>query len=108
MTKTLQEIQQENRAAILPSITFSRRVADFKIIQVTQQSQLPITLSIVLLALKKRRISIENNGWLYEVFPTNQTSHIVEREPLEQWDLQKETLEEQSEETQRAINELLK
>lgn len=74
MTKSLQEIQKENRKFILEAIYGCSYEEAF-------------TLSRVLLAFKNKDVKIYNKS-------------------LVDWDLTKETLEEQSEETQRGINKL--
>jgi hypothetical protein len=96
MTKSLEQIQQENRKFILEAIG---EYSD-------EFYSKPLTLSRVLLALKsKEDLSNPKKYELYlgitKLFYYNYAKNI---ELV--LDLKKETLEEQSEETQRAINEL--
>ena len=69
-------------------------------------SNLSMTLSKVLLALEKRF----KNEYHKMIFQDGQLFFICAETPVCQfyWNLTKETIEEQSEETQRRINELLK
>ena len=96
MTKTLEQIQKENRKFILEAIG---EYSD-------EFYSKPLTLSRVLLALKDKEVGFYN-GCLGEVwvvgglggrFKENYLIYICD------WDLKKETLEEQSEETQRGLN----
>lgn len=68
--------------------------------EITEIIGKPLTLSRVLLALPSELYYYKNGNLLYIAKPN--------QDPKEQitWDLTKETLEEQSEETQRAINKL--
>ena len=96
MTKSLEQIQKENRKFILEAIG---EYSD-------EFYSKPLTLSRVLLALKsKEDLSNPKKYELYlgitKLFYYNYAKNI---ELV--LDLKKETLEEQSEETQRAINEL--
>jgi hypothetical protein len=75
--------------------------------RITQIIGKPITLSRVLLALKHRQIGFYD-GSLIEVIETNGYYKEDYNNPICDWDLTKKNLEEQSEETQRAINQLLK
>ncbi len=68
----------------------------------------PITLSRVLLALKDKLIGYYDDGLGYIVKRLFSNGWYHEVEYICDWDLTKETLEEQSEETQREINKLLK
>ena len=132
MTKSLEQIQQENRKFILEAIhgcsyeealkkelnvgckiIVPARVKnyvytitdedDFKIgrDQIIEIIGKPLTLSRVLLALPSELYYYTSGNLLYLSKPN--------QDPKEQitWDLTKETLEEQSEETQRVINQLL-
>ena len=96
MTKSLEQIQKENRKFILEAIG---EYSD-------EFYSKPLTLSRVLLALKsKEDLSNPKKYELYlgitKLFYYNYAKNI---ELV--LDLKKETLEEQSEETQRKINEL--
>ena len=107
--KTLEQIQQENRKFILEAIGEYKN--ELKLLE-QQEHQIyheiisksfyskPLTLSKVLLALPSELYYYKNGNLLYIAKPN--------QDPKEQitWDLTKETLEEQSEETQRAINKL--
>lgn len=107
MTKDIKQIQEENRKLILEAI-FGTREEALKNNNLSPEikgnySSLPMTLSRVLLALNDKVLFCE--GHLCEHSVTCDgliitTNHIM-------WDLQKETLEEQSEGTQIAINQLL-
>lgn len=108
--KTIKQIQEENRKLILEAIHGCSYEEALTIELESQPSQLPwnwvekiITLSRVLLALGNKVLFCE--GYLCEHLVTNDgliitTNHI-------QWDLTKEALEEQTPETQIAINKLL-
>lgn len=107
MSKTLQEIQFFNRRKIFRAINGTE--VCFSHIQALELLTKPLTLDRVLIALKNIKCS-----WLYFDI---ENSNICERDAniydyddfrvLANWDLTKPTLEEQSEETQRAIYELL-
>lgn len=91
MTKTLQEIQQENRRFIIKVYN-----PDFD----PERFYYPayqITLSKVLLALIKKDYLDIKQSLNSDILSVNGFS----------WDLTKQTLVEQSEETQRQINKLL-
>jgi hypothetical protein len=116
MQKTLQEIQAENRRLILEAVhgcsyeealeqdflqansqftIFTGYRGDFNDIRTWLRNiGKPITLSRVLLAFK--------NTAIVEKFYWASRDYIIEK-----WDLTKETLGDQSEETQRAIHQLL-
>jgi len=99
MIKSLQEIQQENRRLIMQIVhgcDFDKK-AGYELDKLFE----PITLSRVLLALPSE-LQYYKNGNLLFIAKLNQ-------EPEEQvvWNLTKKTLEEQNEETQRAIYQLL-
>lgn len=66
----------------------------------------PITLSRVLLALKDKLIGYYDDGLGYIVKRLFSNGWYHEVEYICDWDLTKETLEEQSEETQREVNKL--
>lgn len=93
MTKSLEQIQQENRKFILEAIHCCSYDEALKI---EGQEIKPLTLSRVLLVFSrnifKNKISLQFPDFLY----VNGFD----------WNLIKETLEEQSEETQRKTNEL--
>jgi hypothetical protein len=99
MIKSLEEIQQENRRLILETILEGNNLRLLKE-NIGDFSGARLDLSRVLLALTHKDISQAKpeikfyNGYIITIngYP---------------WDLTKETLEEQSEETQRTINELL-
>ena len=129
MTKSLQEIQQENRRLILEAVHgVSYEEALEKDEKSLSQNSFfsnglclireyirpenfykglgkPITLSRVLLALEKQF----KNEYHKMIFQDGQLFFICAETPVCQfyWRLEKETLEEQSEETQRQINKLL-
>jgi len=101
MSKSLQEIQEENRRLIMQivhSCNFDKK-AGYELDKLFE----PITLSHVLLALEP----YPNNfgivaGNIARIDRKNHTYNFICP-----WDLTKPTLEKQSEETQRAIYELL-
>lgn len=68
----------------------------------------PITLNRVLLALKDKQIGFYDDSLGYIVSAGQDYGYYLEDEVeyICDWNLTKETLEEQSEETQRAINKL--
>jgi hypothetical protein len=107
MIKTLQEIQQENRRLIMQivhSCNFDKK-AGYELDKLFE----PITLSRVLLALKFYHIGFIEDSLCY---CKHQDFYEYDIRELCKWDLTKPTgedsiLEEQSEETQRAIYELL-
>ena len=103
MTKSLQEIQKENRKFILEAIHGCSYEEAF-------------TLSRVLLAFKIKDVKKNGNGIVFN-YDWGNFSSLDENKHgygfipyifchLFYWDLKKETLEEQSEETQRGINKL--
>ena len=108
MKKSLSEIQKENRKFILEA------TGEYKdeLERLKQQAhqiyngfisksfyRKPLTLSRVLLALPNELYYYKSANWLYIAKPN--------QDPKEQitCDLKKETLEEQTEETQRGLNE---
>ena len=112
MTKSLEQIQQENRIFILGALegvdgSLSKDLFNSK----------PLTLSRVLLAFKNKEVKTcygdeiifniagsQFCGLSVEDEETYATTYTVYGICL--WNLELETLEEQSEETQRKINEL--
>jgi hypothetical protein len=110
MVKSLEEIQQENRKLILEAnygpwekIRYNENLP----LEVRGNcSFLPITLSRVLLALPK------NIGFIAEVCAYDNRNLMIKKSYYSEdyclWNLTKQTLEEQSEETQREINEMIK
>ena len=96
MTKPLEQIQQENRKFILEAIG---EYSD-------EFYSKPLTLSRVLLALKSKEDPF--NPKRYEIcLGTTKLFYYDYAKNIELvLDLKKETLEEQTEETQRGINEL--
>ena len=154
MTKTLQQIQQENRKFILEAIhgcsyeeaiekelgvgckvkikrffsikDFNEEIfiidnyCDFSTEnlfrtigspyhnEITEIIGKPLTLSRVLLALKDKKIGFYDDS-LGEIWQGGGSFYREDNvEYICDWDLTKETLEEQTEETQRAINKILK
>jgi len=156
MTKTLEQIQKENRKFILEAIHgcsydealkkeegstchylyqtergMIRIMGDIKnygynrerhhpnafLIEIIGQ---PITLNRVLLAFKNKNVKIYNESlvfcyeegkfysleYRYSEYSDGYNTYIFS--PLFDWNLTSETLEQQSEETQRTINEILK
>lgn len=154
MTKTLQEIQKENRKFILEAIygcsyeeaiekelgvgckvkikrffsikdfneeifiidnycdffteNLFRTIGSSYHNEITEIIGKPLTLSRVLLALKDKEIGYYDSGLGYIEYEKKLFSHdwYYEVRYICYWDLTKETLEEQSEETQRKINKL--
>lgn len=120
--ETLQEIQQENRRLILEEVhgvSYEKALEkeiEFAGWSFDEEKDLlehnvftycfRVTLNRVLLALEKQF----KNEYHKMIFQDGQLFFICLRENAIQfyWDLTKETLEEQNEETQRQINELLK
>ena len=123
MTKPLQQIQQENRKFILEAtgeykdeLELLKQQEHQIYHEIISKSfyRIPLTLSRVLLALKNKDVktcygdeAIFNIGLVdfYEI----ESGAYRENHHFEyicDWDLKKETLEEQTEETQRKINEL--
>lgn len=114
MTKTLVQIQIENRKFILEAtgeykdeLELLKQTYNQRLMEIVSRSffSKPLTLSRVLLALPSELYYYKNGNFLYIAKPN--------QDPKEQitWDLTKETLDssysvEQSEETQRAINKL--
>lgn len=102
MTKSLEQIQKENREFILEAIHHGCSYE--KALQKELKIGKPLTFNRVLLA-----INITFNGYLGNFYFDEDFVHIVHLEfDGVSFDLTKETLEEQSEETQRAINKILK
>ena len=114
MTKTLQEIQQENRKFILEAtgeykdeLELLKQIYNNNLNEIVSKSffSKPLTLSRVLLALPSELYYYKNGNLLYIAKPNQDPKKQIT------WDLTIETLEssysvEQSEETQRAINKL--
>jgi hypothetical protein len=91
MTKTLQEIQEFNRRKIICAVNLTR---------LEEYEDENLTLNKVLLSLGLRDFSIAKPELkFYNGFIITINGYA--------WDLTKPTLEEQSEETQRAFYELL-
>ena len=153
MTKTLQEIQKENRKFILEAIygcsyeeaiekelgvgckvkikrffsikdfneeifiidnycdffteNLFRTIGSSYHNEITEIIGKPLTLSRVLLALKDKRIGFYDDGLGYIVKRLFSNGWYYEVEYICDWDLTRETLEEQSEKTQREVNKLL-
>ena len=155
MTKTLEQIQQENRKFILEAIygcsyeeaiekelgvgckvkikrffsikdfneeifiidnycdffteNLFRTIGSSYHNEITEIIGKPLTLSRVLLALKDKRIGFYDDSLAYIVSAGQDYGYYLEDEVeyICDWDLTKETLEEQSEETQRKVNKLL-
>lgn len=113
MTKTLEQIQQENRKFILKAIHgCSYEEAD----QITEIIGKPLTLSRVLLAFKNKDITnLYGDRIIFNIAGSQFCGLQLEEEyhnphyslyGAGDWNLELETLEEQNEETQRAINKL--
>ena len=115
MTKSLEQIQKENRKFILEA------TGEYKdeLERLKQQAhqiyngfisksfyRKPLTLSRVLLALKDKQIGFYNDclGEVWEIASGGYREDHLEY--ICDWDLKKETLEEQAEEVQTKINEL--
>lgn len=77
--------------------------------EITEIIGKPLTLSRVLLALKDKEIGYYDSGLGYIEYEKKLFSHdwYYEVRYICYWDLTIETLEEQSEETQRRVNKLL-
>lgn len=109
MTKSLEQIQQENRKFIIEAIGEYKN--ELKLLE-QQEHQIyheiisksfyskPLRLSRVLLALPSELYYYKSGNLLYIAKPNQYPKEQIT------WDLKKETLKEQSEETQRAINKL--
>lgn len=118
MTKTLHQIQQENRKFILEANygTFEEALnnTNLSIYIKGNYNFLPLTLSRVLLAFKNKEVRTQFGYRLYFGIESSKFcslrmhSRTAEKfmEAEFDWDLTIETLEEQSEETQRGINKL--
>lgn len=112
MSKTLQEIQKFNRRKIICAINGTE--VCFSHIQALELLTQPLTLDRLLLGLKTIPVTIFND--ISQLKP-NDISQLKPELKFYNgfiitingyaWDLTKRTLEEQSEETQRAIYELL-
>ena len=88
-----------------PFVSFSKQeIRDKDRFEIIGQ---PLTLSRVLLALKDKLIGYYDDGLGYIVKRLFSNGWYHEVEYICDWDLTKETLEEQSEETQRRVNKLL-
>ena len=99
MTKTLQEIQFFNRRKIFRAINGTE--VCFSHIQALELLTKPLTFDRVLIAIRQR--GYYDDIWFGE---NNDCSLEFDIKNLS-WNLFKRTLEKQSEETQRAIYELL-
>ena len=115
MTKTLQEIQEENRRLIL-EVFFKNHWQKEDISDLMNyfcKTERPIYVNEMLFALQDK-IDVMAFGLNYShatfdswwITSSGAAAGIIEMW-ICKWDLTKETLEEQSEETQRQINELL-
>lgn len=117
MTKSLEQIQKENRKFIIEATGEYKDELELleqqehqiyhEIISKSFYSK-PLTLSRVLLALKDKQIGFYWHSLAY-IWSAGQDYGYYKEDNVEyicDWDLTKETLEEQSEETQRAINKL--
>ena len=111
MTKTLEQIQIENRKFILEAtgeykdeLELLKQIYNNHIHGIVSRSffSKPLTLSKVLLALKDKKIGFSDKdlGAIWK-------GEYIYDDYIYEWDLTKETLEEQSEETQRGINSYL-
>ena len=110
--KTLEQIQEENRKAIIKAISpdaklinglfFEPERADGS--EYCDQIIIPFTLDRVLRALQSQEIGFLD-GYLFELEDKGYDGMVEQW--ICKWDLTKETLEEQEEATQRAINDLL-
>jgi hypothetical protein len=103
----------------LPSITMSHEVisrswnrryielnGEYSSSYVTKIIGKPLTLNRVLYAFKSMELGYLN-GFLFEIDINIDNRYDDEKKIICEWDLKKETLEEQSEETQRKINEII-
>jgi hypothetical protein len=84
--------------------TFFRKIGSYKHSEIIKIIGKPLTLDRVLLALKNYEIGFVEASLCY---CKHQDFYEYDIRELCKWDLTKPTLEEQSEETQRAIYELL-
>ena len=66
----------------------------------------PLTLDRVLIAFKSMELGYLN-GFLFQIDTNIDSRHEDEKKIICEWDLTKETLEEQSEETQKEINRII-
>lgn len=123
MTKSLEQIQQENRKFILEAIhgcsydkalkkEYAKKGNNTISVPFREYEGEELTLSRVLLAFKNKEVRTQFGYRLYFGIESSKFcslrmhSRTAEKfmEAEFDWDLTKETLEEQSEETQRAIN----
>lgn len=120
MTKPLEQIQIENRKFILEAtgayrdeLKLLKQAYNWQINEFISESffRKPLTLSMVLLALKDEEIGFYDDC-LGKVWKGHKYDWDIKEDRPDRleyvcdWDLKKETLEEQSEETQRKINKL--
>ena len=123
MTKTLEQIQIENRKFILEAtgeykdeLELLKQIYNNNLNEIVSRSffSKPLTLSRVLLAFKNKEVRTQFGYRLYfgiessKICSLRMHSRTAEKfmEGEFDWDLKKETLEEQTEETQRGINKL--
>lgn len=99
MTKTLEQIQKENRKFILEAIHGCSYYESARH-EITEIIGQPLTLSRVLLALLKANKSVG------AILAQNKSGFYINLRSDMPWDIKFETLEEQTEETQRGINKL--
>ena len=101
--KTLKQIQSENREAVImannPKVKTYEEALEMELGK-------PLTLNRVLISLKSMEIGYLD-GSLFQIDSNIDNRYSDEKKIICDWDLTKETLEEQSEETQREINKLL-
>lgn len=113
MTKSLEQIQQENRKFILEAIhdcsyeealekEYAKKGNNTISVPLREYEGEELTLSRMLLALKDKKIGFSDKdlGAIWK-------GEYIYDDYIYEWDLTKETLEEQSEETQRGINSYL-
>ena len=117
MTKSLEQIQQENRKFILEAIhgcsyeealekEYAKKGNNTISVPLREYEGEELTLSRVLLALKDKQIGFYDDS-LGEIWRGEGSFYREDNvEYICDWDLTKETLEEQTEETQRGINKL--
>lgn len=109
--KTLQQIQKENRKFILEAIGIDAHNLEFDVNWDDDPHYKPITLNRVLLAFKNKKdeiiFNIEGSQFCGLKLEKEYNNPHYSLYGIGKWNLTKETLEEQSEETQRAFNDFL-
>lgn len=100
----LTQIQKENRRKIICAVHNTEDYAE----AVSKELERNTRVGIGILCLSRVLLAIRQKGYFDDIYFGDLTETLEFDKKDLSWDLTKETLEEQSEKCQRAINELLK